>query len=131
MGRERIHSPGSNRSEKRVSALATEAGLTVYPAASIEAPEPVLNKDGYLRKTKTTPDFHIVDPETGSMAIVEVTKGSGDNEHKAAQRRVIDAAHVENYFVITGNMIDAIEDCPTPEAKRAAFVCLFAWDESQ
>jgi hypothetical protein len=116
-----------NATEQQVLDLALEAGFTVTNAETIRIESPVPDKKDCRKKTVTVPDFHIIDPHTGNVAIVEVTKGSGDTPHKLAQKRVVEEAHISNYYVLTGDKINAIAECPTGEGKYQVFCQLFAW----
>lgn len=103
--------------EKIFKREATEAGFQVRRSPAIRIKEPVLDKRGKKRKRVTVPDWLIKDKRTGQKFYIEVTNGAGNNPHKEAQLRVIEAAGVENYHVITGDMVDALREALSPEQK--------------
>jgi len=58
---------------------------------------------------------------------IEITNGSGRTDHKAAQKRVVEAAGVENYTVITGNQLKELCERQTPVEKRLFLLTIFGW----
>lgn len=96
----------------------TGSGFTAEDPRVIVSLEAVKDKQGKKRKTKTLPDFYVVDKKSGQGVHVEVTNGSGNNPHKKAQQRVVEAAGVENYVQLTGDEVSAIANEENPKKKR-------------
>jgi hypothetical protein len=117
----------SRENEKRFAKLASEAGFEVSSPLAIKIETPVENKNGKPVKTTTVPDCLISDPLTGQKMHVEITNGSGTTPHKAAQKRVIEAAGIDNYQVITGNDIRELESQVTQAEKRQFILGIFGW----
>lgn len=97
---------------------ALKAGFDVQQPRSIRIDEPVENSGGKKGKVVTTPDFFVVNPDNGLGTHVEIANGTGANEHKAAQRRVVKQARVENYVQVTGYEVTAIQEASTVEEKK-------------
>lgn len=116
-----------HRFEYFVRKLVVSAGFVVTDPQSIRIDDAVENKAGVRKKRVTTPDFHVIDPATGKIARIEVTKGSGSTPHKQSQLSVVIAADINNYYVLTGNDIRMILE---REDMRAAFCELFGWETS-
>ncbi len=96
---------------------ALKAGLDVQQPRSIRIDQPVRNSGGKKGKVVTTPDFFVVNPDNGLGTHVEIVNGTGANEHKAAQRRVVEQAGVNNYVQVTGHEVVAIQKAETIEEK--------------
>jgi len=94
------------------------AGFDVQQPKSIRIDKPVRNSGGKKGKVVTTPDFFVVNPDNGKGMHVEIVNGTGANDHKAAQRRVVKQAGVENYRQVTGHEVAAIKEAQTIEEKR-------------
>lgn len=94
------------------------AGFRVEQPRIIVSPQAVKDRNGNKKKTKTLPDFYVVDEESGQGVHVEVTNGSGQNEHKQSQKRVAKAAKVENYVQLTGAEVEAIDKEKDLKKKR-------------
>lgn len=109
--------PKQRTFEKFFAKQAQEAGFMVEQPRSIRIQTPVLDKNGERNKYVTTPDYMIKDPRTGQEFHVEVTSSSGNTPHKAAQQRVVEAAQVKNYRVITGDDILQLEELLNPDQK--------------
>lgn len=97
---------------------ASRAGFDVQQPRSIRIDEPVENSGGKKGKVVTTPDFFVVNPDTWQGTHVEIVNGTGANEHKAAQRRVVEQAGVKNYVQVTGHEVTAIQEANTVKEKR-------------
>ena len=106
---------------------AKKAGLRVEESKSIRCEIPVANKRGDLVKTVTLPDCYIVDPKTGRAMYVELGNGLGEGGHKQAQKRVAEAAGVENYIQLTGEDVKYVDAQPTVKKKRSAIFALLGW----
>lgn len=98
---------GRDPTEKEFSIIAQNAGFEVRPPRSIRCEKPVRVKG--RQKTVTTPDFEVIDPETGKRGYVEVTKGNGQWPSKKAQRLVAERAGIENYVQITGEGLERLK----------------------
>lgn len=113
--------------ERKVAVNAIKAGLHVEDGKVIESHRPVRDRRGELRKTKTKTDLYIADGESTHYAHVEVTNGRGDGRHKRAQRRVVEAAHeTEHYVVLTGRDTERLDDLPD-HTKRSFLEWLLGW----
>lgn len=112
--------------EQLFVSFAVSAGFVVEPPRPIRIKTPVENRNGLLTKTVTLPDAYVIDPQSQRTAHVEVTNGCGCNEHKEAQMRVVEAAGVSNYYVLTGNQVRELGIIP--EIDRYAAICdIFGW----
>lgn len=118
---------GKNKTEQLFAKVAREAGLQVHPPRPIRIESPVESRRGELTKVVTTPDFYVVEPDSGQSAHVEVTNGSGNNEHKQAQKRVVEAAGVNNYVVLTGDQVASIDVQVNAYNKRALLIAMLGW----
>lgn len=103
--------------EKLFAREAKAAGFKVRRSPAIKIDEPVADKRGKVRKRCTVPDWLIKDRRTGREFFIEITNGAGNNPHKEAQQRVIDAAGIENYRVITGHRLEMLRQALTAEQK--------------
>lgn len=113
--------------ERRVYDLAQKAGFTVTrDSPPIRCETPVLDKNGLYRKRITNPDLFVKNND-GRTMFVEVTMGEGNNERKAAQKRVVEAAGVTNYVLLTGSQIEQIERYDCPQDLHEAFAIVFDW----
>ena len=112
--------------EKRFSKILSKTYLEVNrDCPSIRCDNcPVENKNGDLLKKVTKPDCYVCDPKTKQGMYVEITNGNGNGKHKKAQRRVVEAAGVNNYFVLTGDHMNQLEEVDTAEE---ALVLVFDW----
>lgn len=98
---------------------ATFAGLNVLPPKSIRIDRPVENSGGKKGKVVTTPDCFVVNPENEKGVHVELVNGRGGGEHKAAQKRVVEAAGIKNYVQVTGHEVIEVKEAETVEKKKA------------
>lgn len=130
VNRERIHEiTGQNETERKFVQAMEGTGLGVFPGGCIECDPPVENKNGKEVKSKTSPDFRVIDEESGREMYVEVTKGNGDTPHKEAQQRVVDQAGVNNYIQLTGCEVDSLMLAESPEEVRRMVFEWFGWEE--
>jgi hypothetical protein len=106
---------------------AREAGFKVENPKSIRIDQPVEDKNGIIQKTVTVPDYWIIDPSTELSMHVEVTTGGGETPHKEAQARVVAAAGVDNYVMITGAMVKALAAETTKAGKYMLLCSFFGW----
>lgn len=116
-----------NRTEQLFEKVAREVGLQIHQPHPIRINYPVENRFGEIRKVVTTPDFFVVEPMSGQTAHVEVTNGSGNNSHKHAQQRVVDAAGIDNYIMLTGDQVAMVDQQPTYVEKRSLLIGLLGW----
>ncbi len=113
--------------EKKFKEQAAIAGLLVEKPKTIVSNHPVEDRNGKIKKTKTLPDCFVIDPLSQNSMHIEITNGSGRTDHKAAQKRVVEAAGVENYTVITGNQLKELCERQTPVEKRLFLLTIFGW----
>jgi hypothetical protein len=107
-----------DRLEEKFGELLDQAGLEYTRYPRIEAPHPVKDKNGNIKKTVTTADYQVFDrterPPNRTDMIIELTVGAGHGPHKAAQRRVIVASGLEDkYKVVDGYAVNTLEDGAT------------------
>ncbi|MFC1653250.1 hypothetical protein ACFL1M_00180 [Patescibacteria group bacterium] len=95
---------------------------------SIRAEEPVDVGNG-KKKSVTHPDCVVRDPKFDREMFVEVTSGSGDNGHKKAQKKVADAAGVENYELVNGADLDELVEASSPGNRLNLLLNWFNWDD--
>lgn len=125
--REYEHGFGGDLTERRFSHTTQETGLEVLPSPSIRAPYPVADRYGNVKKVVTHPDFLVRDSDAGLESFVEITTSSGDLPAKEAQRRVVAAAGIENYVVLTGDDVDLLEQTFPPEVRKQLLFWMFGW----
>ena len=116
--------------EKRFSKILSKTYLEVNrDCSSIRCDNcPVENKNGDLLKKVTKPDCYVWDPKKERGMFAEITNGIGDNKHKRAQRRVVEAAGVDNYFVLTGDHMNQLEEVDSAEEILDLVFNWFGWD---
>ncbi len=124
---EQIQPLGQDKFEREFSVQAVLAGFMVQLSPSISCEEPVADKNGEVKKTKTTPDFLVTNQATNEVMFVDVTRGSGCSPSKFAQKRVVAAAGVENYRKVTGEILELLMSISEPAGKRAVLLQLFDW----
>lgn len=125
---------GINPAEKTFIEYVRKSGLRALPPQPIRCQTPVLDKNGLPIKVVTTPDClvaHLIAPRSIS---VEVTQGRGKWESKAAQRRVIDQARLEQeqpipYCVVTGHELAELQEQPSWIAVYNYLLFFFGWDD--
>jgi len=120
----------SEKTEKQFRSHARDAGLGVEDPKIIRSPYPVEDKRGETKKVVTLPDSFVTDPNSNQCAHVEVTNGGGNTPHKQAQLRVTEAAGVDNYFQLSGDQIEALENL-TPDEKYQLLAEYFNWVQSE
>ncbi len=99
---------------------AQAAGFIVDQAKAIRTQEAVENHNGKKDKVVTHPDFYVTNPETGQGVHVEIGNGKNrNNGHKAAQRRVVEKAGVENYVQLTGHQVLELKKTQSVEEIKA------------
>lgn len=113
--------------EKLFQAEATHVGLEVRQPSSIRIKKPVENSGGKKGKVVTTPDFFVVNPLNGKGVHVEIVNGKGGGAHKAAQKRVVEAAGVQNYVQVTGHEIIQIQQTQAIKEKRGLLMKMLYW----
>lgn len=117
----------SRETEKIFIKHAKQAGFIVEKPRVITIAKPVENREGKIKKIKTVPDCFIIDPQTRNTMHIEITNGAGQNTHKMAQKRVVEAAGVKNYTVMTGNQIKELCKKISKEEKRIFLLTIFGW----
>lgn len=120
-----------NRRENEFIDEARSAGLDVYQSPAIPCPYPVENKYGEITKVKTVPDCIVIDEKLAAYFYVEVTNGGASTSHKKAQMRVVEAAGIQNYAVITSTEIEYLKLLSEPQQKLGYLRYLFGWDDLQ
>lgn len=75
----------------------------------------------------TTPDYKILHPDLELSAFVEITKGGGTSKSKQAQRRVIEAAHIKNYVLLTGWDVQSLYEESNLIVRRAILFDFLEW----
>ncbi|MBU1033875.1 hypothetical protein KKI22_02885 [Patescibacteria group bacterium] len=113
--------------EKKFKKNARIAGFLVEEPRPIVADQAVEDRNGKIRKIKTLPDCFIIEPINRLSMHVEITNGSGNNNHKAAQQRVVKAAGIKNYMMLTGNQVEEFCEKETPADKRLFLLTIFGW----
>lgn len=107
------------------------AGLIVVESPRIYCQKPVASSHSGKTIKSTLPDCVAIDPYLPNFTYVEVTDGNKSTGHKKAQRRVIKAAKVQNYVVVTENELSRLISYEEPELKLAYLYNLFGWNDAE
>jgi hypothetical protein len=118
---------GDNSTEKQFFVFAQDAGFDVKRGGRIEAPYPVADKDGVIKKLVTNPDFLVTNPYILWSMFAEVTQGSRNLPSKDAQLRVVEPAGVTNYRVVHGGVINELVHAFDNNHRREILLILFGW----